>query len=69
MPYFAAQAIPWPDSPDNSHKELLEVTQPDPFSPAAGTATPLTGLGTYPSGGVTSRPGDWERHQWLMHDD
>ena len=51
-----------------SHTELLEVMQPDPFIPAAGTATPFTGLGTYPSGGVTSRPGDWERYQWPMHD-
>lgn len=68
-PYVAAEATSWPDKPDYPHTELLEVAQPDPFIPAVGTASPFASYRAYPSGGVTSHPGGWERYRWLMHDD
>lgn len=68
-PYIAAQALSWPDRPDYPHTELLEVQEPDPFIPAAATATASSGRGLYPSGGVNSHLDGWERYRWLMHDD
>jgi hypothetical protein len=50
-PYFAAEAASWPDRPDYPHTELLEVVQPDPFIPAAATASAFTSYRPYPSGG------------------
>lgn len=43
-PYIAAQALSWPDRPDYPHTELLEVREPDPFIPAAATATASSGM-------------------------
>ena len=57
------------DKPDDPHTELLDVMLPDPFIPAAGTASATPSYGPSPSGGVNPHWDGWERYHWNFYGD